>query len=588
MTIPFHSMTRAFARRMRKTPPIAPATPRPGHSPVPIPRTITQDLKRASATLTRVRVIEGLLATLLVLLAGLLASCLVDWLIHTPRPVRIGFFVAQVLGVIGVFYWRVVRPMSQTPSNREVALLLQKKFPALGSTLISVIELACGHGRSIVGSRALIERLGAETPPLLRRVDTSKIASPNQIVRLLKFAATLAAVNAIWIFLLWPASLNWLARWTGRDVPPPTQTIVRDLTGDLVVQRGTDVELRAQAEGVIPRSGRVRLEFADGTSSEIPAQPMPADKTKFSALVVSVQNSFHYTFRLNDGMGASQRVLVVLAPAIESFTIRETLPAYTGLPPKDHSTGSLNFLVGSTLEVNVTATQDLESAKGRLAPALTEFPLELAPKSLRAASGSILVPTGLSGLSFPLVNTGGIASSGDTVFRATSMEDKPPDLELLGELPPRQTQTIETGLDLVFSCSDDFGVSRLALRYAIRNSASQDQPAEESLVDIELEIPKNGKGSFPWKPGKLPGASPGKTVVFFLEAIDNRPVGGTSGSGISRTEPFSISIVTPEEKKLETLARIQEAAKQIRELGDRELNARDQLQKIIEAPKDKP
>jgi len=588
MTIPFHHLTKAFARQMRKAPPIAPSTLRPGHPPVPIPKSISQELKKASAALTRVRVIEGLLATLLVLLGGLLASCFVDWLIHTPRPVRIGFFVAQMLGAIGVFYWRVLRPMSHTPSDREVALLVQKKFPALGSTLISVIELACGHGRSIVGSRALIERLGAETPPLLRRVDTSQIASPNQIVRLLKFAVMLAAVNAVWISLLWPASLHWLARWTGRDVPPPTQTLVRDLTGDLVVQRGTEVELQARAEGVIPRSGRVRLEFADGTTSELPAQPMPADKTKFSALVVSVQNPFQYSFRLNDGIGASHRVQVVLAPAIESFTIRETFPAYTGLPPKDHATGSLNFLVGSTLEITVTATQDLKSAKGRLARTESEFPLLIAPKSPRSASGAILVPPGLSGLSFPLINAGGVASSGDTVFRATSIDDKPPDLALLGELPTRQTQTTETSLELLFTCTDDFGLSRLALRYAILDSDAQNQPPDESLVDIALPIPEKGKGSFSWKPGQLPGASPGKTVVFFLEATDNRAMDGSANSGISRTDPLSISIVTPEEKKLETLARIQEAAQQIRDLGDRELKARDQLKKMIESPKEKP
>jgi len=525
---------------------------------------------------------------LLVVMVGLLASCLVDWLIHTPRPVRIGFFVAQMLGVIGVLCWRVFHPMFQKPSDREVAFLLQKKFPALGSTLISVIELACGHGRSIVGSRALIERLGTQTAPLLRRIDTSQIASPNQIARLVKFAATLAAVNAAWIVLFWPSSMHWLARWVGADMPPPTQTIVGDLTGDLVVQRGTDVELQAQAKGVIPRSGRVRLEFADGTSSEIPAQPIPSDKTKFSALVVSAQNPFRYSFRLNDGAGPNHRVQVVLAPAIERFSIRETFPAYTGLPPKDHATGSLNFLVGSTLQVNVTATQDLKSAKGRLTQAGTEFPLDLSPKSPRSAYGSILVPPGLSGLSFPLINTVGIASSGDTVFRATSIEDKPPDLELLGDLPPRQTQTIETGLDLLFTCTDDFGVSRLAMRYAILNSDSQDQPPEESLVDIELPIPEMGKGSFSWKPGKLPGAAPGKTVVFFLEARDKRQPGGPAESGVSRTETVSIFIVTPEEKKLETLARIQEAAQQIRDLGDREQKARDQLKKMIESTKDKP
>jgi hypothetical protein len=542
-------------------------------------------LKTASAAIARVRATEGALLAVIALFAGLLATCFVDWLILTPQPVRIFLFVAQMSALAGILWFRIVRPLSNKPSDRESALLLQKKFPKLRSAPISAIELACGHGRSHVGAEVLIERLGEETAALLRGINPAQVASPNAIKRLFKIGALLVFLNAVWIALLWPDSMAWLSRWPGLRVPPPTQTIVHDVTGDLTAQRGTNVELRARAGGVVPRSGRVRLEFADGSTSEIPAQPASAEagNQEFSALVTSVQTPFRYTFHLNDGEGLAHRVNVVQPPAVEKFFLRETFPEYTKLKPRDHDTGNLNFLVGSTVEVKVTATQDLQRACSTLAGAEQEIPLEVAWGSQRVASGTFKVPANLSGLSFPLVNTEGVASVGDTVFRATSIEDKLPALNLLGDASERQSLTPQGNIDLVYSCTDDFGVSRIDLCYAIAEAGAPAAPADSEFKRVPVPIPEREQSTFNWNPGSLPGASAGKAVFFFLEAADNRV---PAGSGVARTETRSLHLVTPSEKRLETIRRAGEAAKQIRELGDKQLEIHEQL--LENPPKQNP
>lgn len=562
---------------------ILPASRNPGssHAPVPLPASIAQALQKASAAIGRVRATEGILLAIIALLGGLLATCFVDWLVHTPQPVRILLFVIQIL-VTGTIVWlHILRPLTRKVSNRESALLLQKKFPGLRSAPISAIELACGHGRSVVGTRPLIERLGAETAALLRSINPAAVASPNAIKKLAKIAVAFVLLNAVWIALLWPDSLTWLARWPGLRVPPPTQTIVQDITTDITANRGTNVELRARAKGVVPRSGRVRLEFTDGTTSEIPAQPgaLGTNPDEFSALVTSVQTTFRYTFQLNDGAGSPHRVQVVLPPTVAKFSIRETFPAHTKLPPKDHDTGSLTFLVGSTLEIKVTATQDLKSAASTFVGANQEIPLEVSQSSPTAASGTPTVPVGVTGLSFPLVNTEGIASIADTIFRAESKEDKPPTLTLLGDASQVPSLTPTANIDLTYSCTDDFGVSQLELRYAFAKSGTPEAPAEappdSEFKALSLPIPTGDQATFNWLPGTLPGATSGQTVFFFLEAADNR---APDGPGITRTETRSLTLVTPTEKRLETLRRTGEAAKQIHELSEKQLDVQDDLE----------
>lgn len=568
----------ARARLWAKVHVIPPATRNPNATQpsVRLPRAISIALKKASVAIARVRATEGALLSVIALFGGLLATCFVDWLILTPQTVRIFLFLVQMSAVAAILWLRIVLPLSNKPSDRESALLLQKKFPRLRSAPISAIELACGYGRSHVGAEVLIERLGAETAALLGGIKPADVASPNAIKRLFKIAALLVFLNVAWIALLWPDSLIWVSRWPGLRVPPPTQTIVHDVTVDLTAQRGTNVELRARAAGVVPRSGRVRLEFADGTTSEIPAQPASGDtgNQEFSALVTSVQTPFRYTFHLNDGDGLPHRVKVVQPPAVEKFFIRETFPDYTRLKPRDHDTGNLNFLVGSTLEVKVSATQDLQRASSILAGADQNIPLDVAKGSPRAASGTFKVPANLSGLSFPLVNTEGVASVGDTVFRATSIEDKLPILKLLGDAAQRESLTPQGNIDLLYSCTDDFGISRIDLCYAIAEAGAPGAPADSAFQRVPVPIPGREQATFNWNPGSLPGASAGKAVFFFMEAADNRV---PAGSGVARTETRSITLVTPSEKRLDTIRRAGEAAKQIRELGDKQLEIHEQL-----------
>ncbi len=546
------------------------------HPPVRLPRTISTTLKKASAAISGVRAAEGTILALIALFAGLLATCFVDWLIQTPQPVRIFLFLAQMSSVAAILLLRVARTLMNRPSDRESALLLQKKFPKLCSAPISAIELACGHGRSQMGAEVLIERLGAETATLLSKINPAQVAFPNAIKKLFKIAALLAFLNSGWITLLWPNSLTWLARWPGLRIAPPTQTIVRDVSADLTAQRGTTVDLRARAIGIVPRSGRVRLQFADGTTSEIPAQQASGEpgNQEFSALVTSVQTSFRYTFHLNDGEGVPHRVNIIQPPTVEIFSIRETFPDYTNLKPMDHTTGNLNFLVGSTLEVKVTATQDLLRASSTLAGANQEIPLEVRKSSLRTASGTINVPPNLTGLSFPLVNTEEILSVGDTIFRATSIEDKPPALKLLGDASHGQSLTPQGNIDLVYSCMDDFGISRIDLCYAIAEAGAQAAPAESEFKRINIPIPEREQATFNWNPGSLPDAAARKMVFYFLEAEDNRV---PTGSGLTRTETRSLALVTPSEKRLETIRKAGDAARQIRELGDKQLEVHEQL-----------
>ena len=152
---------------------------------------------------------------------------------------------------------------------------------------------------------------------------------------------------------------------------------------------------------------------------------------------------------------------------------------------------------------------------------------------------------------------------------------------MLNDSSQIESLTPDGNLDLVYSCTDDFGVSRIELRYAIAESATAGAPPEEEFQSIPLAIPERDQATFNWKPGSLAGVVPGKTVFFYLEAADNRT---PDGPGIKRTETRSFSIVTPAEKVLETIRRANEAAERIRKLSDAQLDAQSLLKKKSQPP----
>src|SRR5262245_60419459 len=82
-------------------------------------------------------------------------SLAIDWLLERPVAVRAAMLAAVALGLLVVVYRQVLRRYLAPLADSSLALLLERRFPALGGSLATAVELAPRAGGSELGRRLL-------------------------------------------------------------------------------------------------------------------------------------------------------------------------------------------------------------------------------------------------------------------------------------------------------------------------------------------------------------------------------------------------------------------------------------------------
>ncbi|MCZ6794675.1 MAG: hypothetical protein O7J95_13790 [Planctomycetota bacterium] len=106
------------------------------------PRRNLAALSRLRHRLRRVHLLDGLLATGLIVGAGLCLSFALDYLLDVPRGVRGLFLVGAGGGLLILLFRRLWRPLSLQLSDEHLALLVEECNPGLKQSLITAIELS--------------------------------------------------------------------------------------------------------------------------------------------------------------------------------------------------------------------------------------------------------------------------------------------------------------------------------------------------------------------------------------------------------------------------------------------------------------
>jgi hypothetical protein len=552
-----------------------------------LPREIQRKLSGLSDRQLMVHFAEGfaLLAGTAVALAAF--QCTVDWWLDLAWMVRFILLLGD-FALIGWITWRyVIQPWRNRLTLEQAALRAEKEFPSFRSSLISAVELAKAKPACDQGNLALVEKLLKDVTYAVGRHDLGKAVKTD---RLRKYAVGSLAGVVLGLGVLafmWPRTPILLKRLFLSMAPLPTQTIVVAITEDLHVQKGSTVVLSAKAEGVIPQHGRVEISYADKTQ-EYAVSASPTEPGVFSLALQNAQQDFSYRFYLHDGRGLPFGVTVQLPPVMETATFEQQYPAYTGLPPAQHTAGDLNLLAGSILKIRGRSNQNLQSARLQFEGAEDSSPMQV---SGREINGELQVPSeGLTGFTLRLVNSNGVESLDNTLYRVEVIPDKPPQVTMDGATAPsaadRETVTLEVAQGLRFTVLDDYRTENVSIAYEIQRATPEGQapaPAEGEASNPEaasaekaaehgklpLVMPGPGTGTLAFQTEfKLTDIQPplmvGDSVTFMVEALDNNNV---TGPGIGRSNPRSLEIVSPEEKRKEILERLRRNAEAMDDLS---------------------
>lgn len=293
-----------------------------------------------------------------------LVQALVDLGFNLSWGVRAGCLAVAAVVVVGLFVRYVVLPFRRRLSLRSAALLAERKFPRFRTSLISAVDFTMDDGRPTPPhSLPLIDALLREVDSTVGREEIVRgIVDTRPLKKLFRFAAVAAAVVAGLVWFFQPGSLVLARRiFLSHDVLPSRTTVV-PLTADFTLDVGSNVELAARAQGVVPRNGRLAVIYADGRKETLPVSANPAEPGVFRITLRNVLQSFRYHFEINDGASADSQVKTRLLPSLASIKFTYQPPSYTHLPNTELPSGGLTLLAESRLVIDCEATQPLQSA----------------------------------------------------------------------------------------------------------------------------------------------------------------------------------------------------------------------------------
>jgi len=520
--------------------------------------------------------LEGVALLAIVVPTLFLLQGLADWWFNLSWFARLLLFLVDAAAVGFILFQFMIQPWRNRLTLETAALSVERIIP-FRSALVSAVQLA---GDEAVSSDPLVKELIARVTRQLKQAHKlpSRVVGSAFLRRLAKWAALSLVVFAGVFVLCWPRSLVLLQRILLSRVALPTWTIVIPITRGQTVPVGADVTLSARADGHIPKSGRILVEYASGEKQEIRVAPTAADPRVFSAVMNNVQQSFRYQFALNDGVGEKFEVAARVPPLMENFAVTQEYPAYTGMGSVQMAAGNLSFLAGSKIKIEGKATQPLKSAAINLEGLGQAVDLKVvAPDKFQ---GEFTVPAkGLTGISIPLVNSEGVPSVENTVYRVEVVPDKEPAVQLRAPTPESMTVLLASQPKLDFVVKDDFGLSKLTLKYEYTPPTppgGDPSPSEAREVPLELSGQTAAvQRVYAWDLGRqTPAWAEGATISYWIEAEDNNTA---TGPGVGRSAKKTFVVVSKDAKKAELLEMLGQKASEIDKISETQKKVNEDL-----------
>lgn len=566
-----------------------PLPQRPARPPVPLPKIILHQLQALSSGLLMVSWMHGALWLVIAISTALLLQGSLDWLLDLSWGARLFFFILDLAAIGWLAWWYLIRATIKKLTPEQAALKAEIKFPALRTSLISAVQLA----KSPEGSPAMVEALIRQVAERAKTLKFQKAVSTIHLRKYFIAAAVLGVAVAGLYIKCAPKSNILLRRILLSHEPLPTQTIVVAVSGDFSIPAGETIEVEAQAQGVIPRNGRVEITYKGQASQMVSITPKVSSPDTFSLTLPNIQQPLTYRFYLNDGRGEEYKVTLFHEPIIESITFEQNYPAYTGLAKTQHNAGNLTLLAGSKLHIEAKTDQQLKSAhvvyKGVDQQAV-DMTVGADGKSI--SCDLPVLAKGFDGFSIVTTNMEGFDSKANTVYRVEVVPDNPPEIAFAEGSADSATLVEEQRPRMRFQVRDDFMVTKVFLccQTAGADAAGSDENATEAqklnVTKIPIEVPKAAPSlafDYEWKNPQESGLwKAGTTITWWIEAVDNNDV---TGPGVGQSPKHTWSIVTLEEKRKELTEKLKQQADEIEHLSEQQQELKNNSADLIEQKK---
>ncbi len=571
-------------------------------SPGPV-ADLTRRLAALRGTVRRLYALDGLSRLLLVATGATFATFLLDWSVYhflseeLPREARLVLLVAACAAFLWSAGRHLLYPLRRPLTDDDLALCVERHYPALRDRLISAVQLAKVADdpawRSF-NSPVLVESLIEEAREETRRIDFKRIVTPRRVRRTALLAGGAALLGAL-LVAAHPAEASiWLNRLLGGDAKWPRQTRLVVTDPPRFIARGDDCLITVRAYGRIPDRAKIfhRTDAGETGGARMDSFPITSDprgdhrvfKYEFSRVV----EPFSFKVESGDDETRWMRVEVRTAPALESIVKWYRYPKHLPMTDTPEETpeegGNVKAPVGTTVNIRAVANEPLAGAWLVLASRPDKrAPLILAEdreRPKRIVSGTVTVRTN-DEYRIELEGANGLGNREPIRYSILAVPDTPPAIRVI-EPGSDRIATPDAVWPLQLETTDDYGIRSVRLVWWV---IAKD-PGPEQTVDFVYPAQNDADyrstkiaSRFPFDLGRT-GAREREQVAYRFEARDF----DESKAKPTRTRTYHFTLWSRsdlEKREEETLNRLKEELRKVQEseldIRTRAVTLRDRL-----------
>lgn len=543
-----------------------------------LPEPIAQLLDKLRGRIRRYVVVEGLAMVLiwlgLVFWLGLAADYLPVTFGASEMPVgaRAVLLAVAALGTVYVLFKWIIRRLWVSLPYGSLALLVERRFPQFGESLITTVEAASSPVPPDRWEQELLDNTRQDALTKLPKANLSELFDPTPLWRKGAGAMLVVVSIGLFAFLAFPAFEIWVSRlamlsetaWprmaqievvgievvpTGTDSSGSTITLpFQDKR--VKVARGSSIRLLVHASTkapTVPRYCTIVYRTADGISNSVQMQRIGVsedegqlafmyDRKPLTTMTASLEfDVIGYDHKL-----AGYQIEVVERPFITRSEVDAVLPEYTGLlPRREVVSGATRLPVGSQVAITMSSSKPIVSATLLDLTTQEERTLTFDPPAMVIREEYASLDRDMP-LEVSLKDIDGVTNEIPYRLKITAVPDTAPEVEMR-PVGVGSAITQQARIQLAGRVVDDFGVARAWVEVQVIGGAKLELPvtldSDGNYVQvIDLQEQQTPDGILRVEPeDKL-------TIAVFAQDRNDLSQSGNIGTA----DRLQLDVVTPE------------------------------------------
>jgi hypothetical protein len=587
----------------------AQSTPAPGADSSRRVEVLQTQLRQAYRRRATFHLGRGLGWLVLCLVGLIFVDLAVLKMVRLPGLLRFVLLLAN-LAALGWIAVQLIVPHLRRFDALRTALQVEKAEPEATSLLVSAVQFRRGQMTPRYSGEVLAMVEG-EAVDRLERIDPKGIADFRRIRAVLAGGAA-ALLLLVVVTFVWPGEMSALARLMLNPFSQatfPTVVQIEDVTGDAEIRQNTGLTLEAiarinrekqPAATTAEPAGNEAAANGPGTASEGEQNDLPdtavlwinmgnewesigierEGEGQFSYVFPQVYRGFDYYFEIGDATSPHYTVTVVEPPRVRRAVVRLKYPDYMNVDlPGEVRT--LNVKVPEATMVNWELAMDGEVSN----PVLNiegRKPLKPAESESARVDGE---PGTILRFRAPASASASYALEYDWTMNGEEFHERGPRhfLRVIPDnapsvaltYPARDLKaTLEKDMVLEFRASDDYGLQKAWLVYALNEQQERRKPLDE------IENGRTVTREIQWNIREdLPDLREGDIVTFSVEVNDGRP---DADAALGRSRSRRVQFVSHADYMAYLQAQQRKFLGRIRPLYRHELEATGKMQDLMQ------